>query len=97
MSYQPHAWEKVVSYATAFLFIATNVFLLIRNQPIADPNLVVVLRILLSLMVAIFGASVPGMLRVDLTTKKGVAIRATGALALFVISFVMTPKVLGPH
>jgi hypothetical protein len=97
MSYQPHTWEKVVSYATAFLFIATTVFLLIRNQPIADPNLVVVLRILLSLMVAIFGASVPGMLRVDLTTKKGIAIRATGALALFVISFVMTPKVIGPH
>jgi small GTP-binding protein len=97
MRHEPQAWEKAVSYATAFLFIATVVFLLVRNQPIADPNLVVALRILLSLMVAIFGASVPGMLKVDFTTRKGIAIRAMGALALFVISFVMTPKVLVPH
>jgi hypothetical protein len=97
MSYQPQTWEKVASYITAFLFVGSVVFLLIRNQPIADPNLVVALRVLLSLMVAVLGASIPGMLGVDLKTGKGIAIRATGALALFVISFVMTPKVLGHH
>jgi hypothetical protein len=51
------------------------------TQPIADPNLVVALRILLSLRIALLGASVPGMLRVDLTTKKGIAIRAIATLA----------------
>ena len=97
MSYQPQTWEKVATYATALCFIVSIMYLLIRNQAIADPNLVVALRILLSLAVAVFGGSVPGMLRVDLTSKKGVAIRATGALALFVISFLMTPKVFEHH
>ena len=34
----------------------------------------------------------PGMLKVDFSTK-GLLIRATGALALFVLSFVLTPQV----
>ena len=93
LNYQPHTWEKIVSYATGLIFVATVLFLVIRNQPIADPNFVVLLRILLSLVIAVFGASVPGMLHVDMSTKKGIAIRASGALALFVISFAMTPKV----
>lgn len=97
MQYQPQTWEKAASYGAALLLVVSVLFLLIRNQPIADPNLVVALRILLSLMVAVLGASIPGMLGVDLKTGKGIAIRASGALALFVISFFMTPKVLGLH
>ena len=97
VSYQPQNWERMLTYGTAFLFVALVAFLLVRNQPIADPNLVVLVRILLSLIVSVFGASVPGMLRVDLTTRKGLIIRATGALALFVLTFVMTPTVLTAH
>jgi internalin A len=93
LNYQPSGWEKAITYATGLLFIGVISFLLIRNQPIADPNLVVLVRILLSLIVAVFGATVPGMLKVDLKNK-GIAIRATGALALFVLTFLLTPTVL---
>ena len=76
--------------------MALVAFLLVRNQPIADPNLVVLVRILLSLIVSIFGATVPGMLKVDLEAK-GLIIRATGALALFVITYMLTPAVVTPR
>lgn len=93
LGYQPQNWGKAVTYSTGLGFFGVVCFLLIRNQPISDPNLVVALRTLLSLTIAIFGAALPGLLRVDFS-KKGMAIRATGALALFVISFLLTPKVL---
>jgi small GTP-binding protein len=97
-SYEPHAWERVTLFGTGVLFFALVGFLAIRNQPISDPNIVVLLRILMSLVTSIFGATVPGMLRVDFSNR-GLVIRATGALALFVLTYVMTPSVLHltPH
>jgi|GEM_PF-3537419 len=92
--YQAHLWEKIVSYLMAVLIISVVLFLLIRNQPINEPNLVIALRLLLSLMVATLGAAVPGMLNVDWKSSKGLSIRATGALALFVLSFLVTPRVI---
>ena len=86
-------WGKAVTYSTGLGFFGVVCFLLIRNQPISDPNLVVALRTLLSLTVAILARHFPDSSRVDFS-KKGMAIRATGALALFVISFLLTPKVL---
>lgn len=93
MSHQPRNWEKIVVYTIGVLFIGVVSFLIIRNQPIADPNLVVFVRIILSVMIAVFGATIPGMLKVDFSAK-GLTIRAMGALALFVITYILTPKVL---
>lgn len=93
MSYQPREWEKVVAYSTGMLFVVLIGYLVIRNEPFADPNLVVLLRIVLSLSVALLGATIPGILKVDFSAK-GLTIRAIGALALFVIAFLLTPKVL---
>jgi internalin A len=91
--YSVQNWERILVYISAVLFIGVISFLAIRNQPIADPNLVVLIRTVLSIVVAIFGATVPGMLKVDFSAK-GLSIRAIGALALFVISFLLTPRVL---
>jgi small GTP-binding protein len=93
MVYQPQTWERIVAYAAAVLFLGVVSFIAIRNEPIADPNIVVLIRTVLSLVVAVIGATVPGMLHVDMS-RKGLAIRATGALALFVITFMLTPQVM---
>jgi internalin A len=93
MNHTTKNWERIVVYVTGFLFVGVICFLAIRNQPFADKNLVVMLRIILSIVIAIFGATVPGMLRVDFSAK-GLTIRAMGALALFVISYILTPNVL---
>jgi archaellum biogenesis protein FlaJ (TadC family) len=94
VGYKPQTWEKVIVYLTGFLFIGVIAYLVIRNEPFADPNFVVMIRSVLSLIVAAFGATVPGMLKVDLKSKKGMLTRASGALGLFVITYLMTPKVL---
>jgi hypothetical protein len=50
-------------------------------------------RIILSLSVAVLGATVPGFLNVGWSAK-GFAVRAGGALALFVLTFLLTPQVV---
>jgi hypothetical protein len=65
-------------------------FLLVRNQAIADPRLFFVLRVVLSLSAATLGATIPGFLTVR-WSGHGLAIRAGGAIALFVLTFVYTP------
>jgi hypothetical protein len=65
----------------------------LRNTPFADPNLVVVLRIILSFAAAALGASIPGFLHVSVSGK-GIWIRAGGALALFVLTLFFSPNVV---
>jgi hypothetical protein len=93
VEYQPQTWERVIVYGAALLIIGLIVFLVIRNEPIADPNFVVFIRIVLSLAVAALGAFIPGMLKVGFD-RRGYMIRASGALALFVITFLLTPRVI---
>jgi len=91
--YQPQLWEKLMVSLTGLGFCVLIGFLLVRNEPFADPNLVVLARILLSVMVGTFSAAIPGFLNVGFSAK-GLTIRATGALAMGVLTFIMTPTVL---
>ncbi|PTY38580.1 hypothetical protein BGP77_11585 [Saccharospirillum sp. MSK14-1] len=88
-----NSFERKVATFTSIGVIALLVFLLIRNQEFADPNLVVIARILMSLAVAVIGATIPGFLNLDWNLK-GLVVRAGGALALFVLTFISTPKVI---
>lgn len=92
-AHQTQTWEKIVVYVTGLLFIGLIAFLVIRNEPIADPNFAVFIRIILSTLLAAMGATIPGMLSVDFS-KGGMAIRAGGALALFVITYLLTPAII---
>ena len=89
---QDFVLERRVAVAIACLVVLVVLFLVVRNQPFADPNLVLILRIVLSLAIGILGATIPGFLQVEYSAG-GFMIRAAGALALFVITFFGTPKV----
>lgn len=91
--YRAQPWEKILAYSVAAVVILAVLYLVIRNEPFRDPNLVVLVRVLLSLAVAIQGAIVPGFLRLS-WKGKGLLVRAGGALALFVLTFLVTPTVL---
>lgn len=82
-------WEKIVVMGSLVPFLGLFGYLLLRNTPI-DPSLMVPLRAVMSVLVAIFGAVVPGYINVGFTAK-GITIRAFGAIALFVLTFVYTP------
>lgn len=95
VNYNPALWEKIVAATVAVLTFMLVGWLVIRNRPFTDPNLVVLLRIVLSVATAVLGATIPGFLRLD-WKGKGLAIRAGGACALFVISYVWSPTVIQP-
>jgi hypothetical protein len=76
--------------ALVFLLVG---WVVVRNQPFADPNLVVLFRTVLSVAVATLGATIPGFLNLD-WKGKGLAVRAGGALALLVLTFVWSPNVV---
>ena len=82
-------WEKIVVTCSLVLFLALFGYLLVRNTPI-DSSLMVAFRIVMSLLVAVFGATVPGYINVGFSAK-GLTVRAVGAVALFVLTFVYTP------
>jgi len=86
-------FDRIVATLAALVIVGLMAFLLIRNEPIADPRLFFGLRLLLSFGAATLGASIPGFLNVG-WSGGGLAIRAGGALALFVLTFVYTPDLV---
>jgi hypothetical protein len=86
-------WEKVVVLTVAMVIVLLVAFLVVRNEPFADPNLVVILRIFVSLSAAVLGATIPGFLHIG-WDGAGLSIRAGGALALFVLTYVLSPAVV---
>ncbi len=86
-------FDRVAATLAALVVVGLAVFLLVRNQPIADPKLFFVLRVVLSFSAATMGATIPGFLDIR-WSGSGLVLRAGGALALFVLTFVYTPDVL---
>jgi hypothetical protein len=86
-------FDRVVGMLAAVVVVALAVFLLVRNQPIADPKLFFVLRVVMSLSAATLGSTIPGFLNVG-WSGGSLVIRAGGALALFVLTFIYTPDLL---
>jgi len=91
--YTPTLWERVLAAVCAVAVLVLVFVVILRKTPFADQNQVVLVRIVLSLAVSIIGAVIPGFLQVSLRGR-GIAIRAGGALALFVITYFFSPKVL---
>jgi hypothetical protein len=85
-------WERILAAIAAVTIFGLVAFLVIRNQPFSDPNFAVFVRILLAFSTAVLGATIPGALRVDWSAK-GVAIRATGAVGFFLLTYFFTPSI----
>jgi hypothetical protein len=86
-------FDRVAATLAAIVIVGLAVFLLVRNTPISDPKLFFVLRVVLSFSAATLGATIPGFLNVS-WSGGGLAVRAGGALALFVLTFVYTPDLV---
>jgi hypothetical protein len=86
-------FDRIAATCAALVVIGLAVFLLVRNEEIADPRLFFVLRVVLSFSTATLGATIPGFLEIG-WSGRGLAIRAGGALALFVLTFLYTPDLV---
>jgi hypothetical protein len=86
-------FDRIAATCAALVVVCLAVFLLVRNEEIADPRLFFVLRVVLSFSTAVLGATIPGFLEIG-WSGRGLAIRAGGALALFVLTFLYTPDLV---
>lgn len=91
--YTPGRWERLTAIITAVVVIIFAIYLITRNEPFADPNLAALARKLLSFAMAVLGATIPGFLKIGLSIR-GLSVRASGALVLFVLTFAFTPLIL---
>jgi hypothetical protein len=87
----PQWFDRAAASLAALVIIGLAAFLLIRNTPIVQPQLFFALRVVLSLAAAILGATIPGFLKLE-WKGGGLIVRAGGALALFVLTFMYTPN-----
>src|SRR5215475_3621833 len=85
--------DRIAATCAALAIVGLVVFLLIRNEAIADPRLFFALRLVLSFGTAVLGATIPGFLSVGWSAS-GLTVRAGGALALFVLTFLYTPDLV---
>jgi hypothetical protein len=91
---QPNAqFDRIAAVCAALVILGLVVFLLIRNEEIADPRLFFALRLVLSFGTAVLGATIPGFLAVG-WSGSGLTVRAGGALALFVLTYLYTPDLV---
>ena len=91
-TYKPSLWERITATVCAVTVVLVVLMLVFRDKPFSDPNLVILIRMVLSLAIAIIGAVIPGFLNVSLRGK-GASIRTGGALSLFLISYYFSPQV----
>jgi len=92
--YVPAPWEKILAAVVAVFivllvgFVCVYVIVLEKKIP---KDIVQFLHVLLSLAVATLGATIPGRLGVNMRAK-GIAVRAGGALGIFLLVFVLGQK-----
>src|SRR5260370_5431715 len=83
-------FDRIAAVCAALVIVGLVMFLLIRNEEIADPRLFFALRLVLSFGTAVLGATIPGFLAIG-WSGSGLTVRAGGALALFVLTYLYTP------
>jgi hypothetical protein len=86
-------FDRIAAVCAALVIVGLVVFLLIRNEEIADPRLFFALRLVLSFGTAVLGATIPGFLSVGWSAG-GLTVRAGGALALFILTYLYTPDLV---
>ena len=85
--------DRIAATCAALAIVGLVLFLLIRNEEIADPRLFFALRLVLSFGTAVLGATIPGFLSVGWSAG-GLTVRAGGALALFALTYLYTPDLV---
>ncbi len=90
---QFQTWEKIIAWTLTIGIVGLIIFLAIRNEPFQDPNMVIFLRLLLAVALGFWGGLLLGKMEIE-GKVKSIFVRASGGLAIFVLSLVLTPKVI---
>lgn len=86
------SFDHVAAVGAALFIVLIVAYLVVRGSEIKDARIFFALRVLLALAAAVLGATIPGFLEIGLSTGTNMTIRAGGALAVFVLIYVVTPS-----
>lgn len=88
--------STAIGAGTTFLVV---LLLLALFVPVPTTFQEFVFRVILAVAAAAFGATIPGLLEIEVRVSTGIALRAAGALALFATVFLLNPPklVAAPH
>jgi tetratricopeptide (TPR) repeat protein len=86
--------ETLLAFGFGVIFCGVLAYAGLRGQPITDPGQFFFLRVLAAISAAGVAAVIPGMLNVEIGREKLLAIKAAGALGVFVIVFLVNPPEL---
>src|ERR1700733_11014512 len=87
--------EIVLAFSFGSLAIAAVLWLAFRSASLTEPQFEI-LRIVLALAGGGVGAVIPGFLELNMKTGTKLALRAGGALAVFVVLYFWSPAHWGP-
>lgn len=90
VSTSPNSWMAIVSVVSALVFFILLVVIALA-LPNPTPFQLYIFRVILALAAASFGATIPGFIRIDVPLWGKGLIRAGGALALFVLIYMVNP------
>ncbi|QDV43930.1 hypothetical protein Enr13x_37900 [Stieleria neptunia] len=90
--YEAQPWEKVTALVVSVWVVILASLAVLGFVPEDSENAWTVLRLMLSISLGVLGAIIPGFLHVA-WEKGGLAIRAGGGLAVFVLTLVVDPTV----
>lgn len=90
---QQFRFERSVATLVGVSVIAFVMALILQGKPLPSPEFYRWVRILISFAIGTLGATIPGFLSVQYTTR-GFGLRAAGGLALFIITYFSGPSVL---
>jgi hypothetical protein len=93
---KPANWERVTAISAGLVFLVA-LLAIAAFVPNPTPFQEFVFRVVLAIAAAAFGSTIPGLLEVDIGAGGKFAIRAAGALALFVTVFLVNPTRLLDH
>lgn len=88
-----HRLERYVALGLTVFIVLFCAAIIWRDQPLANANTAVFMRILLAIACGVLGGTIPGLLNVRYNVG-GLMVRAAGGIALGVLSYVYTPTVL---
>lgn len=89
-------FEQRLGMLVGIAIVVFTMALIWRNAEFSSANLAASARILLALGVGAVGATIPGFLKLNYNLG-GLAVRASGGVALFLLTFFFSPKIEALH
>src|SRR5271163_3453377 len=86
--------ETILAFCFGCVFCVILAYAALRSTPITNEYSFFLLRVLAAISAAGIAAVIPGMLQIEVGAGTLLAIRGAGALAVFVVIFLVNPPAL---